>query len=179
MTKTRRKHINELVEIIREEANLSAPVTLEQLKEFVTKDLEGQVVEKDLFDDRDGQINKTSDSFIITLNNSNYSSEERQKFTLAHELGHLFLHMGFLNKEKWEKTEDYEDTVYARNGYSEEEYDAHEFAAALLMPKDKYTDIVKDNSSDGKCDTSIIADYFGVSEQAASNRGKWLGIFKW
>jgi Zn-dependent peptidase ImmA (M78 family) len=179
MTKTRRKHINELVEIIREEANLSAPVTLEQLKEFVTKDLEGQIVEEDLFDDRDGQINKTEDSFIITLNNSNYSSEKRQKFTLAHELGHLFLHMGFLNKDKWEKTEDYEDTVYARSGYSEEEYDAHEFAAALLMPKDKYAEIVNDNSENGKCDISIIADYFDVSEQAASNRGKWLGIFKW
>jgi Zn-dependent peptidase ImmA (M78 family) len=27
---------------------------------------------------------------------SPYQSEERRKFTIAHELGHLFLHMGYL-----------------------------------------------------------------------------------
>jgi Zn-dependent peptidase ImmA (M78 family) len=179
MTRARRKQINELVEAIREEANLATPLTLDSLKQFI-KELGGRVGYDTLDDDIDGYISRDGNNFSIILNNVNFASDEREKFTLSHELGHLFLHMQYLDREAWANAENYEDTVYARSGYSEEEYDAHEFAAALLMPKDEYKEVVSDNTSDNKvCNITAVAEHFGVSTEAALNRGKWLGILKW
>lgn len=87
--------------------------------------------------------------------------------------------MNYLDEEAWNNSDDYEDTAYARNGYSEEEYDAHEFAAALLMLKEEYKEVVKNNTENGICNISQVSNYFGVSLEAATNRGKWLGILKW
>ena len=37
---------------------------------------------------------------------SPFQDEKRERFTIAHELGHLFLHMGYrTNNELWEKQE--------------------------------------------------------------------------
>lgn len=82
----------------------------------------------------DGSIRKQDDGFIIYI--SPFQSTERRKFTIAHELGHLFLHMGYrINSDLWNKQM---DATYYRAGDSLLEYQANEFAAALLMPK-KYT----------------------------------------
>jgi len=179
MTRARRNQINELVEAIREEANLSTPLSLEDLNQFV-EELGGTVNYDELDDDTDGFIIRDENDFTITLNNANFASDEREKFTLCHELGHLFLHMQYLDRDAWAEAENYQDTAYARNGYSEEEYDAHEFAAALLMPKDEYKEVVSDNTNDEKtCNITAVAQHFGVSIEAASNRGKWLGVLKW
>jgi Zn-dependent peptidase ImmA (M78 family) len=178
MTKSRREQINKLAEKIRTEANLPVPLTTESIENFVQK-LGGNLEYKKLDKDLDGCITKIEDNFTITINESNYATEERKKFTLGHELGHLFLHMKFLNEDEWNSSNDFEDKVYGRNGYTEEEYDAHEFAAALLMPKKIFIEKVKENTTDNKCNVNILAEYFGVSVDAATNRGKWIGIFKW
>jgi Zn-dependent peptidase ImmA (M78 family) len=179
MTKARRKQINELVEAIREESSLSTPITIEELNQFV-EELGGTVKHEELEDDIDGYITRNEENFTITLNDANFATKEREKFTLCHELGHLFLHMQYLDRDAWVNSENYEDTAYARSGYSEEEYDAHEFAAALLMPKDEYKEVVSDNTNDNKiCNITAVAQHFGVSTEAASNRGKWLGILRW
>ncbi len=178
MTTIRRRQINELAEIIRKEANLKTPLTFKDLVSFV-EELEGKVETAILDIDIDGIIKRNVNSFKIILNSANYSSDERKKFTLCHEIGHLFLHMKYLNKDEWEKSVDYEDTVYARRGYSEEEYDAHEFSAALLMPEDEYKKVVINNTNNGICNIQEVANHFAVSVEAAKNRGKWLGIFKW
>lgn len=51
------------------------------------------------------------------------------------------------------------------------------------MPKDEFHSIVKDlaKEEDGKkyVNTSALASHFKVSELAAINRGKFLGIFQW
>ena len=103
--------------------------------------------------------------------------EKRRRFTIAHELGHLFLHMGYLtNHELWEKQE---NKVYQRIGNSEKEYQANEFAAAFLMPKKEYFRVMNENLDGNKVMTSKIAEHFHVSVEAASNRGKFLGYLKW
>jgi Zn-dependent peptidase ImmA (M78 family) len=179
VTNNRRKQINELAETIRVEAGLITPLTLEQLQNFVYE-LGGTLEYSELDEDTDAIIvRNNNNNFNIRLNNLNNVSEERKKFTLCHELGHLFLHMNYLDEDAWNDSDNYEDTVYARNGYSEEEYDAHEFAAALLMPKEEYKDIVKNNTENGICNIYQVSIYFGVSLEAATNRGKWLGILKW
>jgi Zn-dependent peptidase ImmA (M78 family) len=121
-------------------------------------------------------------SFIIYLNPDKPYTRER--FTIAHELGHLFLHMGFLlNKELWDSIPDgqLQDSWYYRvNGkYTQNEHEADEFAASFLMPKDEFIEISKKHLSHNKYTIGPIAEYFKVSEIAVINRGKWLGIFKW
>ena len=47
------------------------------------------------------------------------------------------------------------------------------------MPKDEYKKIMDYNTCGNMVQTSKIADYFGVSVSAASNRGKFLGYLQW
>ncbi len=123
----------------------------------------------------DGAVEKEGESFRILV--SPFQEEKRRRFTIAHELGHLFLHMGYLtNAELWAQ----QDTnIYHRLGSSEKEYQANEFAAAFLMPQKEYLRIMNENIIGNKVNTSKIAEYFNVSVEAASNRGKFLGYLKW
>lgn len=166
--------INNLTHDIIELFEIEIPI--KDIDKVVTK-LGGHVEEKVDFDEvSDGSIRKQNDdSFVIFV--SPFQSVERRKFTIAHELGHLFLHMGYkINSDLWAKQE---NATYYRSGDSLKEYQANEFAAALLMPKEKYKEIMDDNTSGDMVETSKIADYFGVSISAASNRGKFLGYLKW
>lgn len=144
--------------------------------EEVVRQLGGNVEESlkmDFF--ADGSVRREGDRFSIII--SPFQSEERKKFTIAHELGHLFLHMGYqINDELWNSQE---DLTYYRSGESLLEYQANEFAAALLMPKKSYEEIMSKNIDGKYVCTSKIAEYFGVSVSAASNRGKFLGYLKW
>lgn len=130
----------------------------------------------------DASIEKVEDAFIIHLPENNNKSRER--FTIAHELGHLFLHMGFIiNENKWNSLKAADGSspgiFYRDNSSSREEYEAHEFAASFLMPKEKFIEIAKQHLKDDLYDASAISERFGVSPSAANIRGKWLGIFQW
>lgn len=123
----------------------------------------------------DGSVVKEGESFRILV--SPFQDEKRRRFTIAHELGHLFLHMGYLtNAELWERQD---ENIYHRLGSSEKEYQANEFAAAFLMPQKEYIKIMNENIIGNKVNTSKVAEYFNVSVEAASNRGKFLGYLKW
>lgn len=139
--------------------------------------MEGEVIENPSIDSfSDGKVMKTgSNSFRIEV--SPFQTRERRNFTIAHELGHLFLHMGFQTNEEIWNQQGY--ISYYRNGNSELEYQANEFAAALLMPKNEYIRIMYENTNGNLVNTPEIAKYFNVSVDAASNRGKWLGYLRW
>ena len=123
----------------------------------------------------DGAVIKDGDAFRILV--SPFQEEKRKRFTIAHELGHLFLHMGYLtNRALWERQN---DNVYHRIGNSEQEYQANEFAASLLMPRDEYVRVLEQHTDNNQVDTAKVAEYFQVSIEAASNRGKFLGYLKW
>lgn len=123
----------------------------------------------------DGYIRKVNDSFEVVI--SPFQSDTRRNFTIAHELGHLFLHMGFiLDIETWSKQD---GRSYYRNGSNDEELQANEFAAAFLMPKKIYKEIIDKNTNGNTVNITEIANYFNVSVYAASNRGKWLGYLQW
>ena len=169
-----REIINNLTEDIITQFGIKIPI--DNIDDVVEK-LGGRIVNTTgLAGLGDGCVCRSGEGFIIQV--VPYQSEERKKFTVAHELGHLFLHMGYLiDEELWEnqKTEQ-----YYRNGTSaEEEYQANEFAAALLMPKKKYKEIMDKYTEGNIVYTARIAEEFGVSVAAASNRGKFLGYLKW
>ena len=82
--------------------------------------------------------------------------------------------MGFrTNRDLWNSQN---NKIYRRFGTSEQEYQANEFAASLLMPKDRYKKIVREYAVNGTVDMAKVANYFNVSIAAATNRGLFLGI---
>lgn len=101
---------------------------------------------------------------------------ERQRFTIAHELGHLFLHK--------QSPVNYDQGVmmlrdsHASEGTDIKEIEANRFAAELLMPEDRLqADIAKKGQIDLINDTdeaqlliSELADKYQVSRQAMSIR---------
>lgn len=166
--------INEMADAVRKLYGINGPIT--DICSVVNI-MGGRVVEDSSIDGfSDGRIKKTGEgSFEIAI--SPFQSEERKNFTIAHELGHLFLHMGFrTNSERWNAQN---NVTYYRNGNSESEYQANEFAAAFLMPQKEYRQIMEQNTHGNLVDTSAVARHFNVSIDAAANRGKWLGYLRW
>lgn len=162
--------INSLTQDILTSFNIQIPI--QDIDELVG--MLGGSIQTD-FSYTDGSVVREGDSFRIFV--SPFQDEKRRRFTIAHELGHLFLHMGYLtNAELWKRQK---ENIYHRLGSSEKEYQANEFAAAFLMPQKEYLKIMNKNISGNKVDTSKIAEYFNVSVEAASNRGKFLGYLKW
>lgn len=88
----------------------------------------------------------------------------RQRFTIAHELGHVLL--GHVSKGKKAKRD---DNFNPRGDW--DEVDANAFAAELLMPELHVREIVKSMTS-----ISDLASHFGVSPTAIRHRLKNLGI---
>lgn len=85
----------------------------------------------------------------------------RDRFTIAHELGHYVLH------SKCGST----PLNVNREGSNRAEWEANWFAAALLMPESDFRQKVEEMKSD-----SELAYHFGVSKQAVRVRKSALGI---
>lgn len=109
-----------------------------------------------LYEDEKDKKNPT-----IYINSENPIT--RRRFTLAHELGHLFLHNG--KKLRIDNLNYFGDDSKTIS----EETEANYFAASLLMPKDNLLDKIDEGYT-----IQEIAEYFGVSEAAAGNRIKWI-----
>lgn len=90
---------------------------------------------------------------------SPFTSPLRDNFTIAHELGHLFLHYPFNNSTK-------KPIRFTRYGSDLIEWQANRFAAAFLMPMDQL--LVRREKY--KNDIEAIASYFEVSRAAAAVR---------
>lgn len=101
--------------------------------------------------------------WVIRINQKH--NKKRQRFTLAHELGHYILHK--------EKNAGFKDAVFFRNEILDSmEYSANEFASNLLMPESsvkKYIDI------EGIRNIGQLAEVFGVSAAAMKYRILSLG----
>lgn len=149
------------------------------LESFV-KNIGGTIETRDeLPNGADGMLRKTSNdvtdhNFEISVNKE--LSSQRIKFTIAHELGHLFLHCGYIvNKEKWDAV----DLTYYKNEQSDEnELEANEFARDFLMPEDRFREFIMDHSHDNRIDMNLVANNFNVSLGAAINRARQLGIIE-
>jgi Zn-dependent peptidase ImmA (M78 family) len=114
---------------------------------------------------------------VVGINQSNHP--RRQRFTIAHELGHLYLHPGrpYLVDSTIRVNRRDDVSSMATNT---EEIEANTFAACLLMPGDLIYDatsrLIGPNSQDVSQLTAILAARFNVSEDAMSFRLHNLGI---
>ena len=117
---------------------------------------------------------KTADGRpIIVLNNTN--SDVRQRFTIAHELGHYFLH----SSQSTHVDDMYTaELVMYRNQESSQathlrEIEANQFAAELLMPERMVLDNLQQLRSDSKGMSEIVGELaaqYQVSETAMTIR---------
>ena len=115
-----------------------------------------------LEDDVSGMLKKSDDKYVITVNALHHPF--RQTFTIAHELGHFFLHKDL--------NDTFIDKVFFRNSESNiMEREANNFAAEILMPEDSFKKFISENSSK----ISDISKYFGVSSVAVKVRAEILG----
>lgn len=141
----------------------------------------GAEIKKDHVDDKlSGFLlrDTTNRRAIIGVNASH--PKNRQRFTIAHEIGHLLLHKGeqihidrmdggyYVNSRNSESSE----------GTNEEEKEANLFAAELLMPK-KFldADLAKHDDLDLFDETVLqnLAKKYEVSLQALTYRLAYLG----
>jgi Zn-dependent peptidase ImmA (M78 family) len=123
--------VNEIVQRLLTAASITEPpIPVERIARQA-----GAVVSYQPFDAEDisGLLYRTADSAPVIGVNSN-NAKVRQRFTIAHELGHLQLH------EKQELILDRHVQVNFRDSTSstasnQEEIEANQFAAELLMPR--------------------------------------------
>jgi Zn-dependent peptidase ImmA (M78 family) len=174
MNPTKRKEIGFLAETIREGLELRTPLDVE---EAVIR-LGGSLQERARLDGKmEALVQKAGERFEIILCAA--KPDTRKRFSIAHELGHLFLHMGYLvNPDLWREAKDYHDSVYYRFGYGIEEAEANEFAAAFLMPEDEFQQAIENHTEKGRCAVQAVAEYFHTSKDAVMMRGRLLVIFR-
>lgn len=123
----------------------------------------------ELEDSDSGSIRVESDcSFRITL--ANHTSSERDRFTVAHELGHFFLH--FLMPRAEGKLEISRGLQAQRFGTGQTEYEANWFAASFLMPQADFKNSYVEHGGN----LNLLAPRFSVSLSAAAIRAKALGL---
>ncbi|MEO5910834.1 MAG: ImmA/IrrE family metallo-endopeptidase [Pelobium sp.] len=130
-----------------------------------------KVVSTELENDVSGLFVIKDGIAFIMFNKS--ESEHRQRFTIAHELGHFLLH------KKTSLFIDKTDIVLYRNSESTtgallKEREANAFAASLLMPKSFIEQEIVKKGND-KNIVSHLATKFNVSELAMSFRLSNLG----
>lgn len=174
MHPSRRQEINRIAERVRGALDLrDIPTPVD----IAVERLGGKVETRDAALEADALVKKVGDSFKIVLATQ---PETRRRFSVAHEIGHLFLHMGYIiDPDKWAAIDEYRDSPKFRFGFSEEEYEAHEFAGAFLMPAEEFRSQVRRLAKDGQAPLAPLADYFKVSTDAARVRGQWLRVFEW
>lgn len=115
-------------------------------------------------DDISGMLKKNeSGNWLISVNQDHHPN--RQRYTLAHELGHYCLHKHLEN--------DFEDRIYFRGGDTNEvERQANNFANEILMPESRFKSYIRD----GITRIDDLASKFKVSSLALRLRAKNLGI---
>jgi Zn-dependent peptidase ImmA (M78 family) len=174
MSPAKRAEINLLATTIRDGLELESPIDVQE----AVKRLGGILtMENSLENNMEAKVRKSGDSFQIVLQKTKPAA--RKRFSIAHEIGHLFLHMGYLiDPEKWNRTQEYRDSIYYRFGHGLEEREANEFAAAFLMPEDEFKDIAQQTENTGAGLLNAIALHFQTSKDAVLNRGRMLGIFE-
>ena len=109
-----------------------------------------------------GFIRKIEWKFQIFIEQSHHKN--RQRFTLAHELWHFFLHMQ--DSDSRDVFVDNKDCLLFRNGrYSPQEKEANIFAAEYLMPEKEVRKLYNQYGI-----TELLAKWFWVSRIAMAIR---------
>lgn len=171
MNRQLRTQIEKTVHLILKELNCTIPI---QDMDSIVAQLGGQVQEAEVVSTCNiAKMTQGDYAFVIQVQRG--QSFAHRNIAIAHGLGVLFLHMGYLcDPALCQLREVIDDSEYLSSKFI---YD--EFAANFLMPKSAYLDYVYEHMSQKEIDVFSIANYFGVTVGAAINRGKWLEVLQW
>ncbi len=124
-----------------------------------------------------GMLAREDGRIVIGVNASHHRN--RQRFTIAHELGHLVLHLRGRQQPLFvdERMVYFRDEVSSR-AVDQEEIQANTFAAALLMPRSFLLADLRGRDLDINDDIEVsrLGRRYEVSVQALSIRLSWLGL---
>ncbi|PWE55442.1 ImmA/IrrE family metallo-endopeptidase [Metarhizobium album] len=156
-----KRAVSDFAEEVADEVNYQPGMPIEHL----VADLNGYISYRNAVGDKPESIliepDRSFEIFLPTM-----TSMARNRFTIAHELGHLFLHFPLVSEEfpgdgmrayRWIEGNDQRC-----------EWEANWFAAAFTMPEAMFRKIVDEEGIDA------AARFFGVSGQAARVRAKGL-----
>lgn len=163
------QYIIHLTKKLIQDNKLTIPIDLNKIiSNFNDIDIE---YNSNISEDNSLKINQENQYLIQIKNkefNINNSKGYKNRFTIASKLGHLFL-----------ENIDKKQTIFI-TGTNEQESQANDFAANLLMPKAEFIECVYNNlDEEGLCNLDAVSDYFRVSISAVKTRGKFLGVFPW
>lgn len=163
---------------------VAAPVNLDEITKVldITVEYDLSLEEKDVI----GEISFSGERPIVKINPLQNAYKPRERFTLAHEIGHYCLHSssskdGFTDSRKtMSRSESYWDRF---------ESEANSFAAQLLMPKNllitegrKVIDNYKLEESKQTMPAKLFIEQmrtlFEVSNKAMEYRLRNLGVLK-
>lgn len=151
---------------------LEAPVDVEALARHLGAD----VVYENLEDDVSGFLLR--DQGVSTIAINQHHPTVRQRFTLGHECGHLFLHANRGDRLWLDRERIFFRDSSSSSGDQYEEIEANQFAACVLMPE---TLVRAATMSVGELDDSDIprlAQKFEVSERAMMFRLISVGLIE-
>ena len=159
--------------VLRQLKQKKAPINVGR----VARQLGVRVERADLGEDCSGVLVRNGDAAVIGVNYSHHPN--RQRFTIAHELGHFVLHKGGKYIDKGMSTLQFRDAE-SSTGTQLEEREANQFAAALLMPADWVRREFEKHPFDLGDDEALntMCRLFGVSSQAMSFRLVNLGLLR-
>jgi predicted transcriptional regulator len=109
----------------------------------------------------EGALQPMGDGHAIVVRGA--SNERRRRFTIAHEIGHFVLHPGRLAPERG---------GLVNQAWKQQEREADQFAAELLMPEP----LVREAVVELGADPGRLADRFDVSRKAMQVRLSGLGV---
>ena len=162
--------------LLRHHPDRTLPVPVEDIASAIGAEVKRVRLDPDL----SGILVRERDRRVISVQVNH--SETRQRFSVAHELGHLLMHPG----RPYIAETDKPVRVSLRTklpAYADprEEREANQFAAALLMPEelvqhwwDKFAD---EKGSSPERQLEKMATKFGVSPQAMKYRVLNLGLY--
>ncbi|CPU70560.1 ImmA/IrrE family metallo-endopeptidase [Mycobacteroides abscessus] len=108
------------------------------------------------------------DDYDFTVYLPTHTSQLRDRFTIAHELGHYFLH----HRAPDEHVVGKRTSTFTRLGRNVPETQANVFASNLLMPAAQFKAAFEELGRD----LVAVADRFEVSVPAAKVRAEFLGL---
>lgn len=173
MQESRKREIRRQADIFREKCKVSRYGIVDLFKECERMDC--KLIRYPLGEDADLGFTVKRDKDIVIFTNSS-SRLSREIFTLAHEIGHVVLHL----EESVSFIDDH--VTIAGRSEDEREQEANYFAACLLIPSDeacKFIDLEIQNFDErglSAMDIARIMSEFNVSFDMVLNRLESLGI---
>lgn len=165
-TRASKKTISQFAENVARAIGFQAGTAIEPL----VSNLRGSIAYRNAVGDKPESILVEPDgSFRIFL--PTMTSMNRDKFTIAHELGHYYLHFPLIKHEfPLDGMRAYRWVDDANADLQRCEWEANWFAASFVMPSDEFKELF---ASGG---ISKVVNALGVSERAAKVRAETLGL---